>query len=412
MSPMECTRSAAARLRWSLALALAAAPAAAQASEETDWVVSARHVYTASGDPIDGGHVVVENGKIAAVGPGGARGGEQLEVEAVTPGLVDLSVRIDVGTASVEQSTEAAVVLDVADALDLFSHRWRRELESGVTTVLVAPLDDDVIGGFGAVLKTGGPPAIAARMVRPQAVLRASMGGQPSNGNFAPRGVPPLNFYARRPTTRMGVEWVFRKTFYDALAAAPGASEGDAVIRSVLSGDLPVFVQAWATQDIRTAVYLKEELGIPRLVVDAAAEAWREPALLVRSGTGVVLPPHSFEGRTGPDGAFFAWDTAAKLDELGVPLALSAHGARDPGDRLARQAGFAMRGGLPLDAALRAVTITPATMVGVQDRVGSIEVGKDADLVLWDGTPFQPTSRIVGVLLEGRLIVDPRPAAR
>jgi imidazolonepropionase-like amidohydrolase len=67
-----------------------------------------------------------------------------------------------------------------------------------------------------------------------------------------------------------------------------------------------------------------------------------------------------------------------------------------------------MRGGLPFDAALAAVTINPARMMGVDDRVGSIEVGKDADLVLWNGKPFEPTSAIIGVLLDGVLVVDPR----
>ena len=67
-----------------------------------------------------------------------------------------------------------------------------------------------------------------------------------------------------------------------------------------------------------------------------------------------------------------------------------------------------MRGGLSFDAALEAVTIVPARLAGVDDRIGSLEVGKDADLVLWSGPPFEPSSRIVGVLLDGRLVVDPR----
>jgi imidazolonepropionase-like amidohydrolase len=71
-----------------------------------------------------------------------------------------------------------------------------------------------------------------------------------------------------------------------------------------------------------------------------------------------------------------------------------------------------MRGGLAFQDALAAVTIVPARMLGVDDRVGSLDVGKDADLVLWSGEPFQPTSRVVGVLLDGVLVVDPRPAER
>ena len=95
---------------------------------------------------------------------------------------------------------------------------------------------------------------------------------------------------------------------------------------------------------------------------------------------------------------------------LARTIALSSHGASAPELGLDRQAALAIRGGLPFDAALRAVTITPATMLGVDDRVGSIEVGKDADLVLWNGTPFEATSRVIGVVLNGRLVVDPRAA--
>ena len=72
------------------------------------------------------------------------------------------------------------------------------------------------------------------------------------------------------------------------------------------------------------------------------------------------------------------------------------------------QAAYAMRGGLPFEAALDAVTLAPAKMLGVENRVGSIEAGKDADLVLWSGTPFEPGSRVVGVILDGVLKVDPR----
>jgi imidazolonepropionase-like amidohydrolase len=70
-----------------------------------------------------------------------------------------------------------------------------------------------------------------------------------------------------------------------------------------------------------------------------------------------------------------------------------------------------MRGGLPFEAALAAVTITPARLIGVDDRVGSLEVGKDADLVLWSGEPFEASSAVIGVLVDGRLVLDPRSNA-
>ena len=103
-----------------------------------------------------------------------------------------------------------------------------------------------------------------------------------------------------------------------------------------------------------------------------------------------------------------AWDVAKLLHDQGVPIALSSHGHAEFEDRLAMQATYAMRGGLSFEDALAAVTIAPARMLGVDDRVGTLEVGKDADLLLWNGPPLEPSSRIVGVILDGALVVDPR----
>ena len=378
-----------------------------------DWTIHAKVVYPVSGKPIEDGVVRVDGTKIAAVGKGG---GGDLECAAVTPGFVDLAVQIDTGNASVEQTSESVARLSVAGGLDLFSNEWRRVLESGVTTALALPADFDVIGGLGVVLKTGGPTTLAARLVKGDAVLRGAIGSQPSSGNNAPRFVEPQNFYYRRPTTRMAVEWVFRKAFYDTLqgegADDPDEAANQAVLRRVLAGELPLSIQAKATQDVRTAIYLKEEFKIPYVILDYAVEAWREPELLKRSGVAVVLPPFPPDGRHDDgfvnDSYFLPLDAAAQLHEQGVPFALSAHGQRGAGASLADQAGLAQRGGLPFEAALAAVTLDPARMVGVQERVGSIEVGKDADLLLWSGTPFEPTAHVIGVLLDGKLVLDPR----
>jgi imidazolonepropionase-like amidohydrolase len=390
---------------------LSAAPASGD-----EWTIRAATVHTVSGKAIENGVVHVEGKKITAVGKGGG-GGDVLECAAVTPGLIDLAVQIDTGPASVEQSSETVARLAVADALDLFSYRWAPVLASGVTTALALPADHDVIGGLGVVLKTGGEPTLAARLVRADAVLRGAIGSQPSNGNNAPRFTEPSSFYFRRPTTRMGVEWVFRKAIYDTLqgvgAEDPALAADADVLRRVLSGELVLSIQAKATQDVRTAIYLKEEFGIPRVILDHAIEAWREPKLLVRSGVAVVLPPFTPDGRHDDghvnDSYFLPLDAPRELQELGVPFALSGHGASAPGRRLADQAGLAMRGGLAFEAALAAVTLVPATLMGVEKRVGSLEAGKDADLVLWSGPPFEPASRIIGVMLEGKLVLDPRP---
>ena len=139
---------------------------------------------------------------------------------------------------------------------------------------------------------------------------------------------------------------------------------------------------------------MKEGFGTMRLVIDCGAEAWKEPDMLVRTETAVVLPPFPSQGRT-TDQALMPLETPKKLAEAGIVFALSAHDGGDASARLDVQAGFAMRGGLSREAALAAVTITPARMLGIDERVGSVEVGKDADLVLWNGEPFEVTSKPV-----------------
>ena len=403
-----------------LALALALVPAGRREDEpQRRWTIYADEIHTSTGRTLANGMVFVNNGKISLVSTGREESPERelLKVRAVTAGLVDASVRIDAELQSVEQSSEISPSVRVADSLDPFSIEWDRQVRSGVTTVLANPLDLDVVGGLGVVLKTAGPESIEARTVRADAVLRGAMGSQPSYGNHPAFG-RPTDFFSRRPTTRMGVEWEWRKAFYDAAASrkdSERAYPGSDLVLRALDGDLTIAIQAWTTQDIRTAVFLKEEVerelgGHPRVLLDAAAEAWKEPDLLVRSKVGVVLPPFPSNGRTG-EGSFMAWNVARMLHDRGVPIALSSHGSANPEDRLPLQAGYAMRGGLDFESALEAVSISPARMLGVEDRVGTVEVGKDADLVLWNGPPFEPGSRIVGVLVDGVLKVDPREQA-
>lgn len=396
---------------------LAAPPARAREDEpQRRWSIFADQIHTSTGRSIANGMVFVNNGKISLVSPGreDAPETELLKVHAVTAGLIDASARIDFKMQSVEQSSEISPALRVADSLDPFSIEWDRQVWSGVTTVLSNPPDFNVVGGLGIVLKTAGPESIAARTVRADAVLRGAIGVQPSQGNHPAFG-RPNDFFSRRPTTRMGVEWEWRNAFNEAAASRKDeerAYPGSDLMLRALDGHLTIAIQAWTTQDIRTAVFLKEEIesklgGHPRVFLDAAAEAWKEPDLLVRSKVGVVLPPFPAGGRSG-DGSFMAWNVAKLLHDRGIPIALSSHGSASHEDRLSMQAGYAIRGGLDFESALEAVTIQPARMLGVEDRVGSVEVGKDADLVLWNGPPFEPSSRVVGVLVDGVLKVDPR----
>lgn len=395
-----------------LSSALAGAAAPANATPSDDWTVHAKKVYTSTGAVHENAIVVVTDGKIAAITPGVEAPRDALTAECVTAGMIDASARLNVGLRSVEQSREVTPTIEVKYGIDPFDTRWSRLAKSGVTTTFNAPLNQNCIGGIGAVVKTAGGAMLHERMLEGSPMMCGAIGSQPSQRNSAAFG-RPNNFYNRRPTTRMGVEWEWRKSFFDAGQSEPDTKNAEHVfLKDVLAGKVGTFVQAWTTQDIRTAVYLKEEMmkegfGTMRLVIDCGAEAWKEPDMLIRTETSVILPPMPSQGRTS-DAALMPLDTAKKLLDAGIPFALSAHDGSDAAGRLDVQAGFAMRGGLTREAALAAVTLTPAQILGIAERVGSIEVGKDADLVLWNGEPFEVTSRPVGVLVDGQVVLDPR----
>jgi imidazolonepropionase-like amidohydrolase len=379
-----------------------------------DLVVHAEYLHLAPGELMRNALIQISDGKIGAVLPGRSAPDGVISVHSVMAGMVDASARIIPSNGAVEQSQEVIVNLSVTDALDLFNPAWDRLARSGVTTALIAPPDYNVIGGFTVAVKTSGAKRVDSRVISGTPILRGAIGDIPSQGN-SPAFGRPRDFYARRPTTRMGVEWEWRKAFFDAAQVDRYPEmdfEGADVLRACLAGDVRIFIQAWTTADIRTAIYLDEEMqaegyGDLDLVIDAGAEAWKEPAFLVRTGTPVVLPPFPATGRLGEQ-AFMPWDTGRKLIDLGVLVALSAHGETGLEGRLSTQAGYAMRGGLTFDEALACVTTNPASLLGVEERVGSVKPGMDADLVLWNGTPFSATSNIVGVVALGEVILAPR----
>lgn len=411
LSSLFLTGVAAAALLGSDPLGTEPTVPAASDGPRTSWSVFADKVYTSTGKVHENALVVVGDGKIRAITPGVEAPRDALRAAVLTAGMVDASARVNTGNTSVEQSSEVTPGTVGHFGVDVFDPRWGRLSRSGVTTAFVAPLNRNVVGGLGTILKTAGATP-ADRNVEGAEMVCGAIGSEPSASN-RPASGRPTSIYNRRPTTRMGVEWEWRSALF--AAAQADVKDADAhtkVLQDALAGKTGVYIQAYATQDIRTAVFLKEEMqregfGEMRLVIDAAAEAWREPAMLVRTNTAVILPPVPSQGRTR-DQAFMAADTAKVMQDAGIDFALSAHDGANASARLDVQAGLAMRGGLTREQALRAVTITPARLLGIDQRVGTVEAGKDADLVLWNGEPFEATSRPVGVLVGGHLVLDPR----
>jgi imidazolonepropionase-like amidohydrolase len=332
-----------------------------------------------------------------------------------------LAVGVASDAVACEQSSEVVPHLRMLDAIALESNDFKRLLRGGVTTVYVAPDSVNVIGPRGTILKTAGPRE--KRVVQPEAAVKVSFGSDPSErgqSNFLPPVYgPPPSFLTRRPNTRMGVDFVFRKAFYDARRYADGLPilGADAppaaaipVLQEMLAGKVPIRVQARMQHDIFTALRLTRELGLS-FILEEATEAYRCLPQLHESKTPVIfgplyMTPFGYRAST-PEVRRARLNTPQQLADAGIVFALTAQEMRDE-DGLVRQAALAVRYGLSRAAALRAITATPASLMGLAGRVGVLTTGAAADVVVWSGDPLDATSRVVLVLIDGQVVLDER----
>jgi imidazolonepropionase-like amidohydrolase len=392
-------------------VALAFAPLLAAQDDVTAY----RNATIAPGGapPIQNGVLVVGGGKVLAVGgadtaiPGGANVVD-CAGKWITPGLIDASFRANNGPELNENGDEVTPHLRVLDSLDPEDPSFVRARSAGVTTVHVMPGSRSVIGGLGVVLKTHAKDP-QAMVVKADASLRIVMGAEPSMGNRAIRGGMVDSIYYRRPTTRMGVVWAARKAFFDAKEAMEtvGAPQqpmapGMEVLSRVLRGQLTAVTTARSEQDLRTALRLAAEFGY-RTVLDDAQDAHMVVDELKATKTTVMLGAPSattVAGSAGGDGADPRSVTARLLADAGVTFVITTGGNLASLD-LVREAMFAARNGISASRALDSVTIEPAKLLGIDQRTGSLQKGKDADFVVWSTDPLDPAAQAESVHVDG-----------
>jgi len=344
---------------------------------------------------------------------GPAHEGEPEDAVPLAPGVRPSAVIAD-------QASEVIPHLRVLDGLDLGSVDFQRLLRGGVTTVYVSPDASAVIGPRGAVLHTAGPSR--GRVLVAAAAVKATIGRETwwlGAYNRRPSRFYPLTMYARRPNSRMGLIWVFRKAFYDAerlreglpvYGADTASSEALEVIQQIRQGEVPLRIQARLQRDILTALRVAGEFDVDFTLEDAT-EAYKCINELKAAGVPVILGPID-DRLTGvrdraAEGERPRYFTFATLVAAGIPVALSAQDLREE-DGLARQAMYAVRFGARPEDALRAVTQVPARLLGLEKELGTVEPGKRADLVLWSGPPLAATSEVLLVLIDGHVVVDRR----
>lgn len=381
--------------------------------EEKTIAIKAGKILTISGDPIADGVILIEKGKIAAIGtdvniPDGATVVDAGR-KVVMPGLVDARAITAVRGDTNEQSEEMTPTFRISSALDPQSKILKRMVQNGVTTAYIPPGGQNLICGLGAVIKPIGKTA-RDMVIKDDAALHIIMGSDSTRGNRIPWYDRPTNFYYRRPTTRMAVAWMLRKSFFDAQQYAKSREQDDPemeVLSAALKGDIPLRVTVRRAIDIRTAFRIADEYGL-KLVVDECTEGYKVASLIAGKNAPVVLGPFYFypvSYSQYSEGREVNWNNAGILAEAGVKVAL-ASGAQPGAYDLLATATLAVRQGMPADQALRAITLTAAEILGVDDQVGSLEQGKAANILILSGNPLVATSRIERVVLGGETVYE------
>ncbi|WP_413450392.1 amidohydrolase [Georgenia phoenicis] len=376
--------------------------------------VSGGYVVPVDGEPIENGTVLVLDGVIAAVGadvevPDGVR-----VIDAsgswVLPGFVESHAHMGVSEegegwagADVNEMTDpVGAGLRALDAINIEEEGFRDSLIGGVTAAVVKPGSGNPIGGQTVAIKTWGGRTVDEQVIRERVSVKAALGENPKRVYGDKKALP---------STRLGVAKVIRDAFVAAQNYAAkrdhALAEGKPVERdltletlaAVLDGELIWDQHTHRHDDIATAIRLAEEFGY-RLVVNHGTDGARIADVLAEKGVPVIFGP-LFTSRSKVELRDRDIANLARLAEAGVKVAITTDHPVVPINFLVHQASLAVKEGLDRDVALRALTINPAEILGLDDRIGALRPGLDGDVVVWSGDPLDVFSRVQRAFITG-----------
>lgn len=376
--------------------------------------VKADILYTMSGDPVQNGVVLIRDGKIEQVGPQSRvripDNYTVYESAVVTPGLID--ARTVVGLAGyynydhdqdqLERSNPFQPELRAFDAYNALEALVKWQREHGITTMHTGHGPGALASGQTMIVKTIGDTVDEALI---DSVTMVAMTLGPSVG----RVYDQIGSRSRAVAVLRG-EFIKAKAYADKRAGAdadkrPSRDLKMEIMAKVLNREVKALITAHSVTEIMAALRLQREFGFD-LVLDGAAESYLVLDEIKRAGVPVFIHPTMV--RTSGETKNASYETAAALHEKGIPFAFqSGYEGYVPKTRVVLfEAAMAVGNGLPFDEGLKALTISPAKLLGISDRVGSIERGKDADLVLFEGDPFEYTTRVCKVIINGEVASD------
>jgi len=377
-------------------------------------------IHTMEGLLIPHGYVAVSGSKIAQVGPMEQCPehweGETIDAHEghVLPGFIDahchlgmfgdaLGFEADDGNESTDPCTPHLRAIDAINPLDRCFQEARA---AGVTTVLTGPGSANPVSGQFAAIKTDGK-WVDAMVVQAPVSMKMALGENPKS---------VYNERHETPVTRMATAAIIRENLAKAQEYARKLERAEQdeeeekpdydarleALLPVIRGQLPVHIHAHRADDIATGVRIAKEFGLKCVIVHGT-EGHRIPELLAQEGVPVITGP-SLGDRSKPELANMTLENPVVLAMHGVKVAICTDHPVVPIQYLPLCAALAVKGGMTPEMALEAITIRPAQIAGLDDRLGSLAPGKDADIVITSGHPINLLSRVQAVFIGGRRI--------
>ena len=398
-----------------LALSIVGISLTTISSSAADILVIGDTVHTMAGDPISNGAILIQRGKFAAIGKAEDlqknESHQIIRAKVVTPGLID--AHSTVGLSGMlnqphdqEQVEDSDPMQPELRAIDAYNGRdeladWIRNL--GITTIHTGHGPGSLISGQTMIIKTD-RENISDGVVRPLAMIAGALGESGLNRNDGSPGT------RSKAVSLLRSAFIQAQEFQSKRAQADKGEEPDRDLRletlaNVLDRKIPFLITAHRHQDILTAIRLAKEFQF-QLILDGASEAHLVLDDIKQAAVPVLI--HPTMARPSQDRENMTFEMPKLLQEAGIPFAQqSGFEAYVPKTRVVLfEAAMSITYGLSFDEALKSITINAAKILGIDDQVGSIEIGKDADLALFDGDPFEFVTHCVTTLIDGKIVSD------
>lgn len=378
-------------------------------NSNNSYIIDAESIHIGTGKLLSNGRILVNKGIIQAVGsqyeidaPGGA---VRLEAQVVTPGFIDAHTVVglagylnDPGSDQdqLDRSNAIQPELRALDAYNPEEPLVAHLRNHGITTIQTGHAPGALVSGQSLIIKTNAQRAEQALVH--ESMLTFSLGGIIS-GAFSKPGTRAKAMAMIRQELHKAEEYANKR----AAGTLSSTDLGMEALADLLDGQTQALVSVHKAQDILTALRLQKEFNFP-MVLDGVAEIYLVLDQVKESGVPVVIHPTML--RATGEAVNVSMETAALLAREGIPFAFqSGHENYVPKTRVILfEAGVAVNNGLSSRLAVQHLSLYAAQLLGIDQRVGSLEVGKDADLVLFNGDPFEYTTTVDLVMIDGQLM--------